>query len=263
MIVYFSGTGNSRFCAQFLADRLCDEALDVLTLLQSKEPTHLYSETPWVFVCPTYAWQLPHIFKDFFEKSTFEGSPDIYFVMTCGTGIGNADRWNRELSKAKGFIYRGTLEVVMPENYIALFNAPETPEATQIIQNALPVLEHGATQIRRRLSFPFIAPSLLDRLYSGIVNEAFYKLIVKSKRFTVSNDCIECGRCAAVCPTNNIRFEDGKPVWGSDCTHCMACICGCPASAIEYGKASVGKSRYQCPSYPLKAPKTNDAKKVQ
>ena len=28
---------------------------------------------------------------------------------------------------------------------------------------------------------------------------------------------------------------------------CMACICGCPAEAIEYGKKSRGKPRYQCP----------------
>lgn len=260
MIVYFSGTGNSRFCAQLLADRLGDKTLDVLTLLQSKEPAHLYSETPWVFVCPTYAWQLPHIFKDFFKESLFEGSADAYFVMTCGSEIGNAARLNRTLAKAKGFVYHGTLQVVMPENYIALFNAPEMPQAVEIIQNALPDLERAAVQIKQGLSFPCTAPTLLDRLYSGIVNKAFYKLIVKSKRFTVSGKCIECGRCAAACPTNNIRFADGKPVWGKECTHCMACICGCPVSAIEYGRASVGKPRYQCPSYPLK---TKDSGKVQ
>ncbi len=43
---------------------------------------------------------------------------------------------------------------------------------------------------------------------------------------------------------NNIRMENGKPVWGQACTHCMACICYCPTEAIEYGKKSVGKPRY-------------------
>ena len=37
-------------------------------------------------------------------------------------------------------------------------------------------------------------------------------------------------------PLNNIRLENGKPVWGKHCTHCMACICDCPKEAIEYGK---------------------------
>ena len=46
------------------------------------------------------------------------------------------------------------------------------------------------------------------------------------------------------CPLNNIRLENGKPVWGKNCTHCMACICYCPKEAIEYGKKSKGKPRY-------------------
>ena len=48
----------------------------------------------------------------------------------------------------------------------------------------------------------------------------------------------------SVCPLNNIRLENGKPVWGKNCTHCMACICYCPKEAIEYGQKSKGKPRY-------------------
>ncbi len=85
---------------------------------------------------------------------------------------------------------------------------------------------------------------------SALVNPLFYRLIVKAKAFTVSDACTSCGHCAAVCPLGNIRLDGGKPVWGTECTHCMACICGCPTSAIEYGRASVGKPRYQCPDLP-------------
>jgi len=49
------------------------------------------------------------------------------------------------------------------------------------------------------------------------------------------------------CPLNNIHLKENKPVWDKECTHCMACICKCPTEAIEYGKNSVGKVRYQCP----------------
>ena len=48
---------------------------------------------------------------------------------------------------------------------------------------------------------------------------------------------------------NNIVMEEKQPLWGKDCTHCMACICGCPKEAIEYGRKSKGKPRYQCPKY--------------
>ena len=45
--------------------------------------------------------------------------------MTCGSEIGNAARYNQALCRKKGLRHRGTLPVVMPENYIALFDAPE------------------------------------------------------------------------------------------------------------------------------------------
>jgi len=53
-----------------------------------------------------------------------------------------------------------------------------------------------------------------------------------------------CGQCVKNCPMNNIALENGKPIWGNQCTHCMACICYCPTEAIEYGKKSIGKTRY-------------------
>ena len=143
----------------------------------------------------------------------------------------------------------GTLEVVMPENYIALFDAPEQAEALSIIRAAHPILEDAAHRISRGEYLPAHSRRPGDRLKSGPINRAFYPLIVKSKAFTVSDACIHCGKCQERCVTNCITLTDGKPVWGAGCTHCMACICGCPVSAIEYGKASLGKPRYQCPPY--------------
>lgn len=92
--------------------------------------------------------------------------------------------------------------------------------------------------------FPPPRNNLYDRFMSGPVNPIFYNLCVKAKAFVASDACTGCGQCARLCPTNNITIQNGRPVWGSDCTHCMACICRCPAEAIEYGKRSVGKSRY-------------------
>ena len=79
---------------------------------------------------------------------------------------------------------------------------------------------------------------------SGSVNKMFYSLFVKADAFNVDGKCIGCGKCEKICPLNNIKIQNGKPVWGKECTHCMACICHCPTEAIEYGKKSIGKPRY-------------------
>lgn len=251
MIVYFTGTGNSRYCARLLADRLQDQCIDIFDFLRSGVAAELISDRPWVFVAPTYSWQLPRIFTAFIRSGRFSGSRDAYFIMTCGSDIGSAAIQNQALCVEKGLRCRGTFPVVMPENYIAMFNAPEQDQAVEIVTAAQPALEKCAALIRACADLPAGHFGLLDRLKSGPVNALFYRFHVKDKPFTVSDSCIHCGKCQQVCPLDNIRLPEGKPVWNGRCTHCMACICGCPTGAIEYGKVSRGKPRYQCPDVPF------------
>jgi len=258
MIVYFSGTGNSRYCAERLADSLREEIVDAGARIRGGAGTELSSERPWIFVTPTYAWRIPRIFSEFIRSYRFSGSCEAYFVMTCGTDIGSAAACNEALCKEKGFRYRGTARILMPENYIAMYEAPERAEAERIIEATVPELERAAACISREASLQTRKISGADRFKTRVVNPVFYRLFVKSRPFAVSGRCIGCGKCENSCVMNNIRLRDGKPVWGDRCTHCMACICGCPVSAIEYGRHSVGRPRYQCPEYRAPKPETMD-----
>lgn len=249
MVVFFTGTGNSRYCAKMLATNLGDELVDSFHFIREGRAAKLKSDRPWVFVCPTYAWRVPRIFADFIRSGEFSGSRKAYFVMTCGDEIGNAAESNQAICKEKGLIYKGTLPLIMPENYIALYDAPEQAEAMSIVNAAAHSLESEVACIREERDFSVPKIGIIDRLKSGVINAAFYRFIVKSKKFVASDSCIGCGKCADSCVMNNIELRDGKPAWGSQCTHCMACICTCPVSAIEYGKASIGKPRYHCPEY--------------
>ena len=249
MIIYFSGTGNSRYAASLLADRLADDLLDAGQWMKEGKKAHLTSEKPWVFVAPTYAWQLPRVFSDFIRGGLFEGSKEAYFVMTCGEDIGSPERELSALCRVKGLTFEGVLEVVMPENYITLFSAPGKEEAARIVADARPALEEGAKRIGAGESFPERSTGFVDKLKSGLVNELFYPMLVKAKGFYVTEGCNGCGLCEKLCPLNNIEMEGKEPLWGTRCTQCMACICGCPKEAIEYGHRSKGKVRYQCPEY--------------
>lgn len=249
MIVYFSGTGNSRYAASLLAHRLGDDLLDGGAWMKEGKRADLTSDKPWVFVAPTYAWQLPRVFDAFLRQGRFAGSREAWFVMTCGDDIGNPEKELKDLCRAMGLTFRGVLGVVMPENYITLFRAPEKEEAAQIIAAAHPVLEEGARLIARGEPFPQRKKGFLDPVKSGFVNRTFYPLFVKDKAFRVTEDCNGCGLCEKLCPLNNIAMEEKRPLWKGNCTQCMACICGCPKEAIEYGRRSRGKTRYWCPDY--------------
>lgn len=84
MIIYFSGTGNSRFIAEKLSLRLDDELLDCSGYIRHGIAADLISGKPWVFVSPIYAWQIPRVFADFIRTGCFSGSKKAYFIMTCG-----------------------------------------------------------------------------------------------------------------------------------------------------------------------------------
>lgn len=249
MIIYFSGTGNSRYIAEMAAEKLNDEVVDAGVYIKAKKRARLRSDRPWIFVAPTYSWQLPHIFIKFIKAAEFQGADGAYFIMTCGGDIGNAGEGIARLCEEKGFCYKGVLEVKMPENYLAMFSVPDREESDKVIRNAAILLEEQLEIIRKGQSFPNKKTTVLDRAKSGAVNTMFYRFCVKAKPFYAKDSCISCGKCEKVCPMNNIRLEDGRPVWGDRCTHCMACICQCPVEAIEYGKKSRGKRRYLAPVY--------------
>ncbi len=244
MIIYFTGTGNSRFLAQQMAKLLDDDCISAATYIKENRVGCFHSETPYVFVCPTYAWQIPHIFENFLDCSIFSGNKDCYFLMNCGDEIGNAEKGIKAFCTRKGFQYRGAAGVKMPENYIALFSAPTKEQQQQIIDAASKKTADLAEKIRRGETFSPCHITAMDKLKSGMVNKIFYKLVISDKKFYTTKKCTGCGACAKACMLNNIRMTDGRPLWSGHCTHCMACICGCPQEAIEYGKHTVGLRRY-------------------
>lgn len=247
MVIYFTGTNNSRWCAERLAEALGDECRNSFHFIRDGIAAELISDKPWVFVAPTYAWQLPRAFVDFLRAASFDGAKDAWFVMTCGSEIGNAAASNEALCADLGLTYRGTWQQPMPENYIALFDLPKDAKIRAMVAAARPSLADAAGYISRGEAFPDRKAGLLDKLKSGPVNQGFYKYYIGAKKFLSTDACVSCGKCAELCPLHNIIIEQGRPLWGPNCTHCMACISFCPTRAIEYGSISRGKKRYHGP----------------
>ena len=249
MVLFFSGTGNSEYCARFIADRLSDECLDLSEKIKNKDFSLIESSKPFVVCAPTYAWRLPAAVTDFVEKTEFSGNDEFYFVMTCGGEIGNASKYNRALCEKTKKQYMGTAKVKMAENYLAMFDVTTEEEEALLMKEADVTLGNTVNAIAKGLFIDEVKEGALSGILSGPVNVMFNKYYLRDEKFIVKDSCTSCGLCKKLCPLGNIEIKNGRPLWLGNCTHCMACICHCPAEAIEYGKKSVGKRRYICRKY--------------
>lgn len=247
MILFFSGTGNSEYAAKRIGKEIGGEVLNLFQKIRNRDFSEIHSRSPWVVVAPTYAWRIPRIVQEWLENVNLSGSKDIYFIMTCGASIGNADKYLKKLCNTKKLNYMGCMAIKMPENYIAVFPTPTKEEALETIRQAEGVIDKIAVIIKNKTAFPTPSITFKDKMSSGIVNDIFYPAIVHAKKFYATDACISCGKCVNVCPLDNIRLINGKPEWGKSCTHCMSCICRCPSEVIEYGEHSKGLPRYVCP----------------
>ena len=101
MIFYFSGTGNSEYVAQRIGAVLHDETINLFDRLREDDCSGLFSTSPFVIICPTYAWRIPRILHNWIKNTPLSGNENIYFVMTCGSSMGNASAYLERLCAAK------------------------------------------------------------------------------------------------------------------------------------------------------------------
>lgn len=58
----------------------------------------------------------------------------------------------------------GTAQIIMPENYIAMFDAPKAEKAKKIVEEAEPAITNAIERIRAGQPFPAPRNNLYDRL---------------------------------------------------------------------------------------------------
>ena len=242
MVLYFSGTGNSRYVAKRIAEISGDDLISIGQKTKSGDYNAVRSEKTFVFVGPVYAGRLPRIMEEYIRKVNFSGTSKTYFVGTCAATPWVTVQYVEKLCAEKGFSLLGFNSVVMPQGYLAGGGTQPKEVNDKVLKEAEPKITAIAETIRDKQMLSKEQPG--KSLMSKVLNPIMYSVMISAKNFRVTEKCNGCGKCEQRCPLNNVKLTNGKPVWGKKCTHCMACIAGCPAEAIEYGKKTVGKPRY-------------------
>ena len=252
MILYFSATGNTRYVAELLAERLKDEALDLTRRIKRRDYSALSSDKPFVVCSPIYISMLPQFLLDHLKRQEFAGDRRIYFLFTAAGHAGIAGKLAQQIAREKGLRFMGAAEVRMPNNYVAsaFFPMPGKEQIQTALQEAPREIDRIAARIRRGRKIPPRRVSYLEWAGTRAFVPLWTRLMQSSRPFYADSRCIGCGKCVKVCPLNNIRLKEKRPVWkGGPCAHCMACIGNCPVGAIGYGKVTRKRERYHIGEY--------------
>ena len=251
MIFYYSATGNTRYAARYLGEKLHHATFDIL---ECKEvPTLQDQEEPIGIMFPIYCWGIPPVVMQFLEDFLFKKIAKdryVWAVCTCGDEAGIAMRQlNNLLDKHRGRKADGLWSLIMPNTYVMLpgFDVDSKETENAKLKDAPLRLDAIANKIENRQTGIYdVSEGSLPRLRSAIF-PVFKKWGVNTAWWHVSDACIGCGKCAAICPAHNITMKDSRPQWGKDCFSCCACYHCCPTHAIFYSSFTKDKSQYLCP----------------
>lgn len=256
VVYYFSGTGNARHTAQWMAETAENNGVRThlinLDRVKKADIPECSGKTLLVFCYPTHGFNAPPIILNLLVSFPKRKNTHVFFVNTrAGMRMGNFN--TRGLSGValllpafimflKGYRIQGFRSVDLPSNWI-----PVHPGIRPKVVNSM--VEYWKEKVpaftTKLLSGKKIWIGLLDLPQDILISPVsvgyyFFGRFYLAKTYIATKKCNSCGLCIKSCPVNALKEIDGRPFWTHKCESCMRCMNLCPQRAIETPHAFVG-----------------------
>lgn len=262
-IYYFTGTGNSLAAAKKIAAATGDcELVPIASLANTSGDIIPQAERVGI-VCPDYFSGVPLMVASFTGRLDPAAVKYLFAVVTNGGGGESAALRQLDgiLRKRQGRGLDAGFGVVMPGNYIMMYESPSGKKQEEILAKADEAIA-GITGLVQQCEKRDLPSSLIPRILFTLAYPWFRSHAhTDDKKFSVTDTCTSCGTCVAICPAKNIELVGGKPVWKHHCELCCGCIHLCPVQAIQAGAGTENRVRYRNPSVTVAELKRNQDEK--
>ena len=251
MLLYFSATGNSKYVAARLSAVTGEPMLSISECVKEHHFSFSLAAGELLgVICPTSAWGLPRMVREFLARAEFSFAerPYVFFVATFGTTPGQTGRFADELLAPKGLPVAARFCVQMPDTWTPWFDLSDEKQVAHTLAAAEPQIDRIIRQVQSRAKGDFLRrkpPVWVARLANALMLDHLWK----TKSFAVSPRCTGCGKCAARCPAGAIQMRADRPVWIKErCEFCLGCLHRCPAFAIRFGYRTDRHGQYRHPN---------------
>ena len=233
--IYFSGTGNTKYCVETFVKE-CDDAALAFSIEEENIAQIISDQKEIVFGYPVQFSNLPKMLKDFvLSNSDIWRDKKVFIIATMGLFSGDGSGMLARLLEKYGAIIEGGLHLKMPDSISDEKALKRSLQDNQTLVKRAALKVKSAAHDLKSGNPPQEGIGLWYHL-AGLFGQRLY-FRNKTKTYTDKlkidkNKCTGCRKCVNLCPMKNIRFEEQKAVSGNRCTMCYRCINKCPAQAI-------------------------------
>ncbi|MDO5601642.1 MAG: EFR1 family ferrodoxin [Oscillospiraceae bacterium] len=233
--VYFSGTGNSKYCIEKFLQGY-DAGAKAFSIENEECLTAIAQHEDLVFCYPVQFSSLPKIVRDFIvQHGGLWRGKRVFVMATMGLFSGDGAGVLARLLRRYGAVTVGGLHLKMPDSVSDEKVLKRPLEKNRRLVDDAGKKAAGAARLLRDGKPPQEGMGLFCHL-AGLFGQRLY-FFNRTKNYTDKlkidvRKCIGCGQCAAVCPMKNITLREGAAEAGSRCTMCYRCISRCPKQAV-------------------------------
>ena len=261
-IVYFSGTGNTAWVVQQLAERLRHLGSDVTTSSCEDVPAEEIdpgASDAFGILFPVHSSFAASIFRGYLAQLPAASTP-LFAITTAGYWAGDTAWVAAQPLVDRGYDLFLCANVLMPNNFFIpkMDILPVTPpeRVPRVLERAASRVAQLAVRIQR-MNRHIQGTGPFGRLGGAIQRWGYATWESKMlARFHADESCIGCNWCVSHCPTQSWELRDGQARFLDSCIYCMRCYSFCPVQAIQATdrtRRTAKYRRYQGPqgrSYP-------------